>query len=71
MGEVKWCLLCQRLVQPERLGQDSAGCILLLLCFVLALPTLGLSLLGYLLWGLSAKERCPICQSTQLRKPVS
>lgn len=64
MSEVKECRLCQRLVQPER---EPVGCLRASVVLLLAVPTFGLTLLVFLF----QPQRCPICHSNQLRKPVS
>ncbi len=62
-GETKECLLCERLVEPEPAPMSGFQALSLVL---FAIPTLGLSLLGFVF----RPERCPACHAMQFRKPT-
>ena len=62
-GETKECLLCERLVELEPAPLSGFQALGLLL---FAIPTLGLSLLGFVF----RPKRCPACHAMQFREPT-
>ena len=59
----KECLLCGRRVEPEPAPLSGFQALSLLL---FAIPTLGLSLLGFVF----RPKRCPVCYAMQFRQPI-